>query len=127
MIQELIRDLGFLRGRIAVQQLAQRHHHAGDAEPALRRVLVPQRILQAVQPGRWVDPLDGGDVGALGLDGQYRTALRRAAVQEQRAGAALPGVATHLGTGQAEPVADELGQQQPGLDLGGDRLTVDGQ
>src|SRR5204862_4016233 len=43
--------LRLVRCRVAGQQLAQGDHHAGNAEPALCPVLLPQRGLQRVQTG----------------------------------------------------------------------------
>ena len=70
--------------------------------------------------------LDRGDLVTVGLDGEHRAALDRLAVEQDRAGAAVRRVAAGVGAGQVEALAQQVGQQQPGLDLGGARVAVDG-
>ena len=62
--------------------------------------------------------LDGRHLVAVGLDGEHRAALDRLAVEEHGAGAAVGGVAAGVGAGEPEALAEQVGEQQPGLDLG---------
>src|SRR5205823_2465973 len=52
--------------------------------------------------------------------------LDRAVVQEDGAGPAACSVAADVGAGEADRLADEVDQQQPGLDFGAVLLAVDG-
>ena len=70
------------------------------------------------------EPLDGGDVGALGLNREHRACLDRAAVDVHDAGAALAGVAPHVGSGQPQVLAQEFHEEGAILDLTGDRPPV---
>ena len=70
--------------------------------------------------------LDGGDLGAVGLDGQARTGLDRGPVHTDDAGAALAGIAANLGAGKAQVVPEVMHQQRPGLHLRLMTSTVDG-
>src|SRR5260370_36164001 len=49
---------------------------------------------------------------------QHRAGLDRLAVEQHRAGAAVRGVATDVGAGQAQHLAQEMDQQQARLHLG---------
>src|ERR1700742_1420595 len=109
----------FLGGiRVAVEQVLGRHHHARRAEPALQAVLLPEPLLDGMQLARRGQALHGGDLTAVDLDRQHRAGLDRPAVDQHRAGAAVGRVAAAMGAGQPGTPADQVGQQQPGLDLG---------
>ncbi len=90
----------------------------GGAEAALQAVGVAEGLLQrvelAVAAGQ---PLDGGELVAVGLDRQHQAGAHRLAVDEHRAGAADAVLAADVGAGEAELVAQEVGEQQPRLDL----------
>ena len=58
--------------------------------------------------------------------GQHGARLHRDAIDQHQAGAALRGVAADMGAGEAQVVAQELDQQRAVLDIGRDRLAVDG-
>jgi hypothetical protein len=72
------------------------------------------------------DALDGRHRGAFGLHGEDRAGLHGTAIQVDGAGAALGGVAAHMGAGELKLLADELDQQHAGVDGGRYRLAVDG-
>ena len=55
--------------------------------------------------------LDGRDLGAVSLDRENRAGLRAAAINEDRAGAALARVAADVGTRQVELVAQHVREQ----------------
>src|SRR5207253_3867320 len=67
---------------------------------------------------------DRRDVGALRLHREHRARLHRAAVEMDRAGTALRGVATHVRAGELQSFTDELDQQGPRVDARLDRLAV---
>ena len=68
--------------------------------------------------------LDGGDLGAVGLDREHGAAFDRDAVQMYDTGAALAGVATDMGAGQVQGLAQELRQQGARLGLAGFEFSV---
>src|SRR5262249_14192829 len=98
------------------------HDHARRAEPALQAVVLPEGLLHRVQLAVLGHALDGGDGGAVRLDGQHRAGLHRAAVEVDRAGPALARVAPDLRPGEAEPVTQVVDEQGAWLDL---RLPLD--
>jgi hypothetical protein len=55
---------------------------------------------------------DRCDVGAVGLNSEYRTRLYRLAVYMNGAGAAATGIATNMGACKPEGVAQVMNQQQ---------------
>ena len=60
------------------------------------------------------EPLDGGDLVAVHGDREQQAAAHRPAVEQHRAGAADSVLAAHVGAGQAEVVAQRVGQQPSG-------------
>ena len=87
-----------------------RQHHPRGAEPALEALGVHERALQRVQgaPLCPAEALDGRDLVPLGPPGRQQAALHGLAIQQHRAGAAIPGVAALL---DAEPA--EVPQLRP--------------
>ena len=88
-------------------------------------VLLLEALLQRVQFARRGEALDRLDLPAVRLDRQHRAGLHGPAVHEDRARAAVGGVAAHVRAGQAHAAADQMGQQKPGFDLGDLLLAVD--
>ena len=72
------------------------------------------------------EPLDGRDLGAVGLDREDRAGFRAPAVHEDGAGAALTGVAPDVRAGQAQLLAQEVDQEHAGVDVSLARLAVHG-
>ncbi len=91
--------------RIARQQIARRHQHAGRADAALRRAVALKGALQRAQAAVLGEALDGHDPAALDLAQRHQAGADLGAVEQHRAGAAVAGVAADLGAGQAEIVA----------------------
>ena len=60
--------------------------------------------------------LDRGDLGPVGLYGEDEAAPHRAAVDQHRAGSAHAVLAPQVGTGEAEPLTQQVGERQPRLD-----------
>ena len=71
------------------------------------------------------EALDRGDLAAVGLHGQHGAALHALAVEIDRAGAAVAGVAADDGADLAQLLAQVVDQQRPGLDLVGVGHAVD--
>src|ERR1041385_8592044 len=59
-------------GRLGVlrEERAAGHHHARRAEAALQAVLLPEALLDRVELVSLLEPLDGVDLAAVGLDGE---------------------------------------------------------
>src|SRR5258708_28165113 len=114
---EAFADLLLARARVLLEQAAGRHDHARRTEAALQTVLLPEALLHGVQlavPGK---ALDGGHLAAVGLDREERAGLHRPSVEPYRAGAALAGVAAHVGAGEAQRFAEIKDEQQAGRHL----------
>jgi hypothetical protein len=95
----------------AADNIERRHDHAGRAVAALQSVVFAKGFLHRVQgPARLGQALDGGDLGALALQGEQGAGLRRNAVDMHDAGAALRGVAAHMRAGKPKIFAQELHQ-----------------
>ena len=111
---------------VVAQEFKQGGQHAGRAEAALQAVIVLEGLLQRVQllvVGR--DALHRQNLPPVGLDREHEATSRGAAVEQDSAGAANAVLASDMGAGEQELVANEVGQQHPGLDLARVGLAVD--
>ncbi len=99
----------------------------GRTEAALQSMVLAERLLHRVQRAVGCgDAFDGDDRRALSLQREHVAGLDRRTVHVHGAGAALGGIAAHVGAGQAQVVADEVYQERSRLHLGRDRLAVHG-
>src|SRR5690242_14454922 len=76
-----------LVGELAValpDQVDRVHDHPWSAEAALQAVMLPEGLLHGVQLPALRDALDRGDRRSVGLDGEQRAGLDRAAVEVDR-------------------------------------------
>jgi hypothetical protein len=110
-------DLVLGRLGIALEELRRGHDHARRAEPALQPVLLPEGVLDRVQLAVLGHAFDRGDLRAVGLDGQHGAGLHRLAIQMDGAGAALARVAAHVRAREPGQLADEVHEEEPGLDV----------
>lgn len=97
------------------QQIARGHQHPGRAVAALQGVLLVEGALQSGQLPVMGQPLHGGHLASVGLDGEHGAALDARAVQFDRAGPAVRGVAADRGAGQTEAVAEVVDQEETGF------------
>src|SRR5204862_2405445 len=100
---------------------------ARRAEAALEAVAFPEGLLQRMEllrSGRL--PFDGGEGMAVRLHGEHDARAHRLAVEEHRAGAAHAVLAADVSAGQVQLVAQEVREQQAGLDLALVGAAVDG-
>src|ERR1700733_9909715 len=102
---------------LAVDQIDRRHDHAGRAEAALQAVMLAERLLHRMQR-RAVrrQALDGPDLVTIGHHRQRGAGFDRLAVQMHHTGAALRGIATDMGAGEPQILAQELHQKRAGID-----------
>ncbi len=85
---------------------------ARRAEAALEPVALGERLLHRAERAVGVgEPLDGGDLEALRGDREHQAGAHRPAVDQDRAGAADAVLAADVGAGEAEVVAQRVGQQ----------------
>ena len=73
------------------------------------------------------EPLDGGDLTVLGRDREHQAGAHRPPVDQHRAGTADAVLAADVGAGEAEVVAQRVGEQPPTRHPHGVRGAVDGQ
>src|SRR5437879_2876636 len=119
-------DLVFGRVRVLREQIRGGHDEARRAVAALQAVLVPERLLDRVQLAILGHALDRGQALALGLDRKQGAALDGVAVDQDRARAALAGVAPDVSAREAEVVTQMVSEQQASLDLVLVPAAVDG-
>ena len=127
-IQKAIEELQveFSGHGIALCEVDCVHHHTRRAEAALQAVVLLERRLHRMQrPVCLRHPLDGENVGALGLHGEERAGLDRPPVHVHGTGAALRSVAADVRTGEPQRLADERDEKRALLHLRGRRLAVD--
>ena len=120
---ERILHLRLARGGDAGEQVGRRHQHRRSADAALRRAVPEKCLLQRRQSailGR--QPLDGRHRPSLDARHRDQAGAALPTVEQNRAGAAIPGVAADLGAGQPQIVAqhvreapDRVGMQRPRL------------
>ena len=77
-------------------------------------------------PAVHLEALHRADAVATGHRREHRAGLHRFAVHFHDAGAAVARVATPMGPGEPQLIPEEMHEQRPRLDVGGDRLAVDG-
>src|SRR5438445_177032 len=99
------------------QERDERHEDARRAEAALQPVSLAERGLKRMQRvARAVsEALHGLDLVAVRLDGEHEAGADRLAVQQHGAGAAHPVLASNVRSGEAQLVAQEVGEEQPRL------------
>src|SRR2546422_1357432 len=99
------------------QERDERHEDARRAEAALQPVSLAERGLKGMQRvARAVsEALHGLDLVAVRLDGEHEAGADRLAVQQHGAGAAHPVLASNVRSGEAQLVAQEVGEEQPRL------------
>src|SRR6059036_1703555 len=99
------------------QERDERHEDARRAEAALQPVSLAERGLKRMQRvARAVSKaLHGLDLVAVRLDGEHEAGADRLAVQQDGAGAAHPVLASDVRSGEAQLVAQEVGEEQPRL------------
>jgi len=70
------------------------------------------------------ETFDGGDLTAFVLEGQCGARFYGLAVDVHDAGAALAGIAAHMGAGKSKVFAEEAGEERARFDVGAALLTI---
>ena len=94
--------------RLGLRQFDRCHQHARRAKSALQGVILLERGLHRMQFRFCPETFDCRHVGTVCARSQHGAGFHAAAVDMHIAGAALTGVTADMGTGQAEPVAQEV-------------------
>jgi len=100
-----------------VQQLQRAHQKSGGTIAALEAMTITEGLLHRMQFRPFGQPFHGQNFAPVGLEGEYRARLYAFAIQKNRTGAAVTGVAADVRAGQAEFLSQQLHQQRPRLDL----------
>jgi HlyD family secretion protein len=96
-------DLFQSRFRISPQERCSSHQHTRCAITALKCAVLQKQPLQLVQLTVLGEPLYRGDLFPLAARGQHDATVDRHTVEQNRAGAAVTGLAAALGAGHPEP------------------------
>src|SRR6516164_10541729 len=108
------------RGRgVALEQCLRGHQYAGCAVPALRRSKLREGLLQRMKASAACQPFDRSDLSTLQFYWEGQAAQNGCSIDQHRAGAALPQLATVLGARQPDVLAQDL---QQGLMHGDDDI-----
>src|SRR3712207_769863 len=110
---ERLADLRFGDPPLLAQEVVGGHQEAGRAEPTLQAVVLPERLLDGVQLVAGGQALDRGELGSVGLDGEQQAGPDRFTVHQHRAGAAHAVLAADVRAGEAEVLAEEVGERVP--------------
>src|SRR6185437_15821464 len=99
--------LNFLKRRtwIPFEEGFCRHHESRRAEAALLRVMIDKGLLNGMKLARLTQAFNGGDLPALGVDGQHRAGVHRLVVHQHGASAAGAAIANPLGAGKLKFVS----------------------
>ncbi len=87
--------------------------------------MVEEGAAQALRRAAGAGTFDGVHRGAMGLRCRHEAGADLRAVEQHGAGAAIAGVAADLGSGEAEPVAQEIGERLERRRLDEARLAVE--
>src|SRR5699024_4107635 len=91
----------------------------------LESVALPHRLLQRAQVAAAGEPLDGGDVGAVGLHPEHEARPSGSAIDEDGAGTAYAVLTAEMRSGEAQFGAQHVGEGLPRLDCRRPLLAVD--
>ncbi len=122
--------LGPRRERGAGEERCGGHQHSRRADAALGGAVPQEGTLQAVElraRGTGRQALDGRDLAADRGGGRREAGADGSAVEQHRAGAAVARIAADLGAGEAQHLAQRVGEAPGRLDAQPCRRAVDGQ
>jgi hypothetical protein len=108
-------DIMFGWLRIVVEKRFGGHQESWRANAALERRPFQETLLQRMQMAVVGKPFDRLDAAPFRFNGKDQATIHRPAVEEHRAGAAVAVVATFLGAGERERIAQHFQQALPRL------------
>jgi hypothetical protein len=94
-----------------LDQADRAHDLARRTEPALEAIMGDEGGLNGVQLVALRETLDRKDLGAVMADRESKARIDPPSIDKDRAGAALPTVATLFGSGQVKAFAEEIEQR----------------
>src|SRR5688572_12006479 len=90
-------------------------------------MLLPETLLQGMQPSFGRQSLDCRNRGPIGLDCEDRARLDAPAIDQHGAGAALTRVAADMGASEPQVLAQEVNEKYARFDGAFANLAVDGE
>jgi hypothetical protein len=111
---------------VAQEKPQRGHDHPRRAEATLERAVADEGLLQGMQLSLPRQSLNGEDLGALGFQGREAARADGLAVQQNGARAAGPFPAADFGAGEAQVVAEDVGEGTAFGHIQAHRLAVDG-
>ena len=120
--RQFLADLRFAGVRDAVEQGLGGHDHAVQAVAALGRLLVNKGLLHRVRRFAAAEAFEGDDLPVHGAGQGKHTGARGHAVDDHRAGSALPQATAVFGAVEPQVVAQH--QQQRGIGHGRHRMAL---
>jgi hypothetical protein len=113
-------------GSLLLVKRGRRHDHASAAITALECLSIEKGLLHWMQLAVLGETFDGGDLTTGGSERRHQARMDRLAVEPNRTGAAIAGVAALLDPEHAA-IPKERPEALAGLRLGGKELPVDGE
>src|SRR5439155_1335021 len=123
------RGPGLVRGRMRIRREERRRAHqlTGGAKPALRRVVLDERLLQRRELSIANQPLDGLHRLPVGPHGELAARVHRLAVEQHRARAAFAAIAADLRACRPQMIAQRFDQCPPIVHVEPPRRAVEGE
>src|SRR3954463_8628781 len=118
-------QLGVGRFRVLIQKRFRRENHAAQAEPALSRLFLDERLLKGMRMLGGPKPFKSGDLRAVDSTDGCNARPYGTPAGEHRAGAALSKSATKLRPSQSKVVAQDVEQRSRGIDINRVTLPID--
>ena len=103
------------RGVVLLQKGICRHQEARGAEATLKRMVLPESLLQGVKAAVSRERLHGCDLRLISLHGEHQARTDRSSVYQNRAGAANAVLATDMGAREPELFPEKINQGQSSL------------
>lgn len=116
-------DLLCRRAGIPLEEAAERHDLSGGAEPALKSIVLHERVEKRVRILN--GSFDRFHRAAIGLDGQEQARQHGPPIEEHGAGAARADPAAFFGTREMEIISKQLQQRAARDDRDVARLAID--
>ncbi len=90
--------------------------YARCAVSALKCVVAGEGVAQRLHQGIAIEPFDGTYIGTITGNRVRNATSHRCPVNQHRAGTTHAVFAAEVSSGQAEPIADEVGEMRSGFD-----------
>jgi uncharacterized protein YoaH (UPF0181 family) len=100
------------------------HQDARRAKTALQSMMLMKRDLKGAEGVVSGETLDRANIAAVRLHGEHKARPYRVAIDDDGAGAADTHLASDICSGQAQLMADEIRQEQTGLDIRCDLFAI---